>query len=415
MARRIGIIGLGTVGAEVARQLQASALAGCELVAVCARDEAKERGLKPVTFFTDAITLVEQDDIDVVIELVGGSDGIAYEVVKQALQKGKAVITANKALMAVHGVELSALAEAQKAPLFYEAAVAGGIPIIKTLREALAGNQITRISGILNGTCNYILSEMAQTGQDFVPILARAQDLGYAEADPEFDVEGIDAAQKLSLLAALAFDIIPQPDHIETSGIRAVSAHDIQAADELGYVIRLLAIAEKTENGIRQIVAPMLVRQTHQLSYIEGVENAVLIEGEPVGRLLLQGAGAGAGATASAVLGDIADIINGNYRAVFMQSAETLTQNESASPAACKYYLRLNLIDKPGSMASLTSTLAAHNVSIEEIIQRAQNSDSFIAVILVAHEIDRAKIDKAVQALEREENIQAVATILSIL
>src|SRR5579863_1000935 len=349
---KIAIAGLGTVGAGVVALLRRnSALlerhAGrkLELVAVSARDRSRERAidLTGVAWHEDAIAMAAQPGVDVVIELIGGSDGVARQVVTTALGHGKTVVTANKALLAHHGTTLARLAEAKGVALGFEAAVAGGIPILKALREGLAANHILRVCGILNGTCNYILSQMRQTGRDFATVLAEAQSLGYAEADPSFDIDGIDAAHKLALLAAVAFGNTVNFAGVHVEGIRHVTALDIAFAHDLGYRIKLLGLARLTEHGLEQRVHPCMVPLAAPLAHVENVFNAVMVEGDFVGRLTLEGRGAGADPTASAVVADLLDIAAGRGAPGFGVPASSLQKRPSAPMArrAGAYYVRL--------------------------------------------------------------------------
>lgn len=396
---RIGLAGLGTVGLAVADALLAGRIPGAKLQRVAVQDKSKKRpiDLSAIALEDDPIGLASADDVDLVVELIGGTDAPALNLVRAALTAGKPVVTANKAMLAAHAQELTALSERHGQPLAYEAAVAGGIPIVKTLRESLAGNRVSKISGILNGTCNYILSQMTETGAAFADVLAKAQALGYAEADPEFDVEGIDAAQKLSLLASLAFGVTPDLDVVHYSGITEITPRDIKAASEFGCHIRLIAVAEEKSDGVRLWVGPALLRDSHPLAAIRGVTNAVVVSADPVGELMLQGPGAGGGATASAVLGDIADIIGGFGR-VFgsVGGNEQKTERPILSDGQfdqCEWYMRFMLKDTPGSMAHVTNILARHGVSIGEVIQRAPNDgESHLPVVFVTHKCDQSVI-----------------------
>lgn len=402
---RVGLAGLGTVGAQVMRSLQAGALDGVKVTMVCVRDLTKPRDvdLSDVIVTNDPQDLVHSDQIDIIVELIGGENGVALELVRGALSSGKAVVTANKAMLARHAIELALLAEQSGQPLAYEAAVAGGIPIIKTIRESLIGNTIERLSGILNGTCNYMLTEMAETGGSFDLILKQAQDLGYAEADPSFDINGIDAAQKLTLLASLAFGVKPDLDRVKYQGIAQIKARDIRAAKDFNCQIRLIARAERIGEGIRLWVGPALLRQSHPLADIDGVTNAVLVSADPVGDLMLVGPGAGGGATASAVLSDIADLAGGYGRSLFTYPADQLTSIDTRhSSPPCEWYLRFLLEDRAGSMARITQILAENGVSIEEIIQRApSDGESHLPVVFITHSAEESLIAKAVEEIRK--------------
>ncbi|MDP2123753.1 MAG: homoserine dehydrogenase [Parvibaculum sp.] len=424
---RIGIAGLGTVGAGVvkilaARGAQLSAATGraIEIVAVSARDSNKDRGidLSGVRFERDALALATADDIDVVAEMIGGSEGIARDLVEAALKAGKHVVTANKALLAHHGANLARLAEAKGVALNYEAAVAGGIPIVKTMREALAANEIRSIHGILNGTCNYILTEMETTGRDFADVLKDAQALGYAEADPSFDVGGIDAAHKLAILTSLAFGTEVDFGAVQIEGIEKISATDISFAREFGYKIRLLAIAEKLDSGIVQRVHPALVPEGTPLAAVSGVYNAVAVDADRVGHMVLEGRGAGEGPTASAVLSDIVDIARGLVLAPFIVPADRLKKLVQAPVDTHKkaFYLRVRAVDRAGSMAAITQALAQASVSIERIVQRGDRQDGSgrLPVVFVTHATDEGTMARARAHLAEHEDVAGTPLVLRI-
>ncbi len=405
---KIGVAGLGTVGAGTVKLLSEhrdnlADRSGSPMIvtAVSARDRTRDRGFSTegITWYEDARDLATDKNVDVVVETIGGSNGIAYDVCKAALENGKHVVTANKALIALHGVELARIADANNVTIAYEAGVAGGIPVIKALREGLAGNAISRVTGILNGTCNYILTTMREQGRDFADVLAEAQKLGYAEADPTFDVDGIDAAHKLAILTSLAFGVEVDFDAIAVEGIRSVSALDIQLAEELGYRIKLLAIAKQTPEGIEQRVSPVLVDRSTQISKVEGVFNAVVLEGDYVGPVVLQGRGAGERPTASAVVADLVDIAAGRNAPVFGVPADRLKKNVRASleKHVGPYYLRLMVWDRPGVMAEVTATLAKHGASMASMIQhgRAETDGGVVPVVFVTHETSEAAMSGA--------------------
>ena len=398
---KIGIAGLGTVGAGVIQLLRQngellSARAGRDVVvtAVSARDRDKDRGvsLDDLRWYDDSIALAADPEVDAVVELIGGSEGKALDLTRAALAAGKPVITANKALLAHHGAELAKLAETNSVTIGYEAAVAGGIPIVKVLREGLAGNRIISVYGILNGTCNYILTTMRETGRDFEDVLAEAQQLGYAEADPTFDIDGIDAAHKLALLASLAFGCPPDFDAVNVEGIRHVSALDIAFATEMGYRIKLLGVARKTEFGLEQWVQPAMVRIGTPISQIEGVFNAVVADGDQVDTTLHSGRGAGAGPTASAVAADIADLARGALPPVFTLPVDRLSRIPPAHMGRHQgaYYIRLMVVDRPGVLADVSALMRDHNVSIESLIQRARNPGEAVPIVLTTHETTEA-------------------------
>jgi len=414
---KIGVAGLGTVGAGTVKLLSEhrdnlTDRSGSPMIvtAVSARDRTRDRGFSTegITWYEDARDLAADKNVDVVVETIGGSDGIAYDVCKAALENGKHVVTANKALIALHGVELARIADANNVTIAYEAAVAGGIPVIKALREGLAGNVISRVTGILNGTCNYILTTMREQGRDFADVLAEAQKLGYAEADPTFDVDGIDAAHKLAILTSLAFGVEVDFDAIAVEGIRSVSALDIQLAEELGYRIKLLAIAKQTSEGIEQRVSPVLVDRSTQISKVEGVFNAVVLEGDYVGPVVLQGRGAGERPTASAVVADLVDIAAGRNAPVFGVPADRLKKNVRASleKHVGPYYLRLMVWDRPGVMAEVTATLAKHGVSMASMIQhgRAETEGGVVPVVFVTHETSEAAMSGALSDISAFES-----------
>ncbi|KZD06938.1 MULTISPECIES: homoserine dehydrogenase [Thalassospira] len=414
---KIGVAGLGTVGAGTVKLLSEhrdnlTDRSGSPMIvtAVSARDRTRDRGFSTegITWYEDARDLATDKNVDVVVEAIGGSDGIAYDVCKAALENGKHVVTANKALIALHGVELARIADANNVTIAYEAAVAGGIPVIKALREGLAGNVISRVTGILNGTCNYILTTMREQGRDFADVLAEAQKLGYAEADPTFDVDGIDAAHKLAILTSLAFGVEVDFDAIAVEGIRSVSALDIQLAEELGYRIKLLAIAKQTSEGIEQRVSPVLVDRSTQISKVEGVFNAVVLEGDYVGPVVLQGRGAGERPTASAVVADLVDIAAGRNAPVFGVPADRLKKNVRASleKHVGPYYLRLMVWDRPGVMAEVTATLAKHGVSMASMIQhgRAETEGGVVPVVFVTHETSEAAMSGALSDISAFES-----------
>jgi homoserine dehydrogenase len=397
----VGIAGLGTVGAGVLRVLRdnaalVSARAGrpVAVVAVSARDRKRDRGVPTVglRWYDDPVALASDPAVDVVVELIGGSDGPAAALVSAALAAGKPVVTANKALLAVHGAALAAQAEAAGVTLAFEAAVAGGIPVIKALREGLAANSISRIAGILNGTCNYILTTMRDHGREFADVLAEAQRLGYAETDPSFDIDGIDAAHKLAILAALAFNRPVDFASVHIEGIRAVSALDIMFAGELGYRIKLLGIARRTEAGIESRVHPCMVPQSAPIARVDGVYNAVVAEGDFVGRVMLEGRGAGAGPTASAVVADLIDLARGRMVPVWGADGVALSHLPSVPMSAHvgAYYLRLMVVDRPGVIADVTAALRDAGVSLESMIQRGRAPGEAVPVVLVTHETNEA-------------------------
>ena len=408
---RVGLAGLGTVGAGVISLLRANAAlvaarAGrpIEIVSVSARDRARDRGmaLDGLRWHADPVALAADASVDVVVEAMGGAEGPARELVEAALAAGKPVVTANKALLATHGVALAALSELNDAPLAYEAAVAGGIPAIKALREGLSANRISRVAGILNGTCNYILTEMRLKGLPFAEVLAEAQALGYAEADPSFDIDGVDAAHKLAILAALAFGRPVELGALHIEGIRRVSALDIALAEELGYRIKLLGIASREAGGVGARVHPCMVPVGSPLAAVEGVFNAVLAEGDAVGRVVLQGRGAGAGPTASAIVADLIDIARGRSAPVWGAAAGTL-DDAPAMPMAHHvgpYYLRLMVLDQPGVIADVTGVLRDEGISLASMLQRGRAPGEAVPVVLVTHDCREARMQAAMARIE---------------
>ena len=405
---RVGLAGLGTVGATVAARLLQNAVPHAELVAVSARDAKKDRGvnLSQVDFVANPLDLVAHAQVDMIVELIGGESGIALELVEAALKADKPVVTANKAMLAAHAAPLSDLSVGGQVPLAFEAAVAGGIPVIKTVREGLAGNDISRLCGILNGTCNYILSRMEVAGLSFDDALKEAQELGFAEADPTLDVSGMDAGQKLAILSALAYGVAPDMDNISVTGIEAVTAADIAFADAFDSVIRLVGTAAQSGNGIYHSVEPVLVKKSQALAQVLNELNAVSISAEPLGAVMLQGPGAGGGATASAVLADIADIANGFGRPLFDKAVSAMTESASQNAPASEFYIRLALADRPGSMAKATQILAENGVSIEEVVQRSSEADdSYLPVVFITHQTEKANLDAALAALGQQSEI----------
>jgi homoserine dehydrogenase len=421
----IAVAGLGTVGAGVLKLLRdnadiVSARAGrpIAVTAVSARDRTKDRGvsLAGLRWYEDPVALAADPAVDVVVELIGGSDGPARALAEAAIGAGKPVVTANKAMLAVHGAELAALAEARQVPLAFEAAVAGGIPVIKALREGLAGNRILRIAGILNGTCNYILTQMRERGREFADVLADAQKLGYAEADPSFDIDGIDAAHKLAILAALAFGRPVAFDAVHVEGIRNVSALDIAFANELGYRIKLLGIARQTDDGIEARVHPCMVPQSAPIARVDGVFNAVVAEGDFVGRVVLEGRGAGAGPTASAVVADLIDIARNRITPVW-GAASTALSNAPSVPISAHvgpYYLRLMVVDRPGVIADVTAVLRDLNVSLESMLQRGRSPGEAVPVVLVTHETEESAMRDALTRVAGLDAVLEAPTLIRI-
>ena len=407
---KIAIAGLGTVGAGTLQLLERQAdllalRAGRRIVvsAVSARDRRRDRGvdLSAVRWYEDAVAMAGDPDIDVVVELIGGAEGVALAIIETALARGKHVVTANKALMAEHGTRLAAQAEAAGVALAFEAAVAGGIPVIKTLRESLAGNRLSRVYGILNGTSNYILTTMRESGREFAEVLGEAQSLGYAEADPSFDIDGVDAAHKLAILASVAFGRAVDLAGVHTEGIRHISRLDIEFAEELGYRIKLLGIARLTENGLEQRVHPCMVKRATPIAAVEGVFNAVVAEGDFVGRVVLEGRGAGAFPTASSVAADLVDIAAGRQVAPFGVPAAALAALPGAPMARHQgaYYIRLMVVDQPGVIADVAASLRDQNVSMASMIQRGRAPGEAVPVVLTTHATVEAAMRQALDAI----------------
>ena len=413
---KIAVAGLGTVGAGTLQVLERQAellaqRAGRRIVvaAVSARDRRRDRGveLSAVRWYEDAAAMAADPEIDVVVELIGGADGIARHVLDTALDHGKHVVTANKALMAHHGTRLAARAEEKGVVLSFEASVAGGIPVIKGLREGLAGNRLERVYGILNGTSNYILTTMRETAHEFAEVLGEAQKLGYAEADPSFDIDGIDAAHKLAILASVGFGRPVDLDGVYAEGIRHVSRLDIDFAEELGYRIKLLGIARLTENGLEQRVHPCMVPRATPIAAVEGVYNAVVAEGDFVGRVVLQGRGAGAFPTASAVAADLVDIAAGRRTFPFGIPAADLRPLPGApiERHQSAYYIRLMVVDQPGVIADVAAALRDEEASMESMIQRGRAPGEAVPVVLTTHVTVEAAMRRALARIEALDTV----------
>lgn len=432
---RIGIAGLGTVGAALIRILQrqeASLAARCgrpiKVTAVSARDRSRDRGvdLTGVNWHDDPVSLARAEEIDCFVELIGGSDGAAKAAVEAALAAGKSVVTANKALLAHHGVALAERAEENGVALAFEASSAGGIPIVKTLREALAGNSVSRISGILNGTCNYILSRMELEGLTFEACLKDAQRLGYAEADPTFDVEGFDTAHKLAILTSLAFGTKIDSEAIHVEGISAIAPLDLRMADELGYRIKLLGVAERTRTGIEQRVHPTMVPKSSAIAQVMGVLNAVTVDADAVNEITLVGPGAGGNATASAVISDIADIARGVTGAPFGMPVAALQAAQRAPMQRHEggYYIRLAVADRPGAAAAIATRMAEADISLESIVQRRSQaaadldptgrSGAPVPVVLITYATSEAAIRGALDKVSADGHIAEPPQVIRI-
>lgn len=411
---RVGVAGLGTVGGGLLNFLSdragfAPAGGKAVVTGVSARSRSRPRpfDISNLPWFDDPVELAKSPDIDIFVELIGGSDGPAKAAVEAALNAGKPVVTANKALIAEHGAELAALAESKGVPLLFEAAVMGGTPAVKMLREAMVGDDVKSVAGILNGTCNYILSEMDSSGRSFADVLSEAQRLGYAEADPTMDVGGFDAAHKISILAALAFGCAPNYAAAEIEGIDQVALLDIQLAKDLGYKIKLIASANRSDEGVLVRVHPTLVAQSHPLAQAGGALNALFIEGTRIGRIFIQGPGAGSGPTAAAVAADIADVMTAAKRPVFQAPATSLTPFTPVDPARnlSRAYLRFLVKDEPGVIAAVSETLAEAGVSIESFLQKPVENAEGVPIVLTTHAVAESVLTAAI---DRIANLSAV-------
>ena len=423
---RVALAGLGTVGGGVIRLLEANralierrAGRGIEVVAISARDRSKDRGvdLSGFAWVDDTTALATHDGVDVVVELVGGSDGPALTLARATLGNRRGFVTANKAMLAHHGLELASAAEAAGVPLKFEAAVAGGIPVIKGLREGAAANEIARVYGILNGTCNFILSKMEMEGRDFADVLAEAQALGFAESDPTFDIDGIDAAHKLSILASVAFGTRPAFADVAAHGIRQVIAADIAEAAALGYKVRLVGMAEAGPYGLFQRVHPHLVPIDHPLAHVTGSLNAVVAEGNFVGRLFFQGPGAGEGPTASAVVADLIDIARGEFGPPYAMPVAVLTDGAKADSGERRgrAYLRFTVQDKVGVLAEIAAAMRDAGVSIESLIQRGAVAGGGVLVAIVTHEGPERSVAQALEKLRGSPSLSGAPLWMHIL
>ena len=420
---RIGLAGIGTVGAGVVAMLQRhraliAARAGrpIEIAAVSARSRHRDRGvdLGPYAWEDDPVALARRGDVDLVVEVIGGENGPAKATAETAIAGGKHLVTANKALLARHGQALAEAAEARGVALRFEAAVAGGIPVVKALAEGLAGNAATRVMGVLNGTCNYILTQMEATGAPYATVLAEAQRLGYAEADPSFDVGGIDAAQKLALLAAIAFGARVDFGGVAIEGIERVSLADIRAAADMGYRIKLLCLARRAAHGVEARTQPCLVPSASPLGALDGVTNMVVIDGDFVGQTIYTGPGAGAGPTASAIVGDVIDVARGLRMPAFGRPAAELDPPERVGDEAeAPYYLRLALTDAPGVLAKVAAALGDAGVSINRMRQYEHAAEE-APVLIVTHRTGRAPLDRALAAIAGLDVCRAAPVALRI-
>lgn len=426
---RVGVAGLGTVGAAVLRLLERQRptlelRCGRAIVvtAVSARDRGRARGLDlaGIAWHDDPVALAQSPDIDIFVELIGGADGPALAATQAAIAAGKSVVTANKAMLAHHGSELAASAEAQKRALRIEASVAGGIPIVKTLREGLVGNTVERVYGILNGTCNYILSRMEAEKISFDACLKDAQALGYAEADPTFDIGGFDTAHKLAILTSLAFGTKVDAEAVAVEGIESITLADLQAADDLGYRVKLLGVAKRTASGIEQRVHPTMVPKSSAIAQIMGVTNAVVANADAVRETMLSGPGAGGEATASAVVADIADIAKGDLSPCFGLPANALSTLERAPMQTHEggYYVRVSLFDRPGAAAAIAMRMAEMQISLESIVQRskpgARDAAAAVPVTFITHATHEGAIRRAVEAVVADGHIAEKPQVIRI-
>jgi homoserine dehydrogenase len=412
---KIAIAGLGTVGGGVVKALTAqrselTARAGRELtlMGVSARDPGKARGFQVKNFVADPLALASSD-ADVVVELIGGEEGVARKLVETALANGKHVVTANKALLAKHGKELAELAERKNLQLKFEAAVAGGIPIVKTLRESLVAYDVTAVKGILNGTCNYILTEMEASGADFAAVLKEAQALGYAEADPTLDVGGGDTAHKLALLSGLAFGVAPDLSSMTVEGIQHITPADIHFASEFGFRIKLLGVARRTASGVDQKVHPAMVRARSPLANVDGAANGVLVDAGQAGPFFFSGRGAGEAPTASAVIADLVEVARGSHTPVFGRPAAALTVLEpmASDAALTPWYLRFEVLDLPGVLAEIAGHLSQAGVSIESMIQRGRDHGAPVAIVMITHETAQSAVERALKAIAASDKVRA--------
>ena len=421
---RIGVAGLGVVGAGVLKLLRENRellAARCgrplEVAAVSARDRGRDRGvpLNDMAWFDDALALARQD-LDAVVEVIGGAEGVAHDLVRQALGRGRDVVTANKALIALRGAALADRAERNGAQLCFEAAVAGGVPVVKALREGLAANRITRVYGILNGTSNFVLTDMRETGRAFDAALAEAQALGYAEADPALDIDGVDAAHKLAILASLAFGTRVDFDSVFIEGVRAIEPVDVAWAGELGYRIKLLGIAERRGDGVSQRVHPCMAPAALPIAAVDGANNAVAVEGDSAGATVYEGAGAGAGPTASAVVADLVDLARGHRLRPFSIPAAAL----EAAPAipierrVGAYYVRLAVVDRPGAIADIAACLRDRSVSMESVVQRGRDAGGVVPVVMTTHAVEEAAMQAALADIARLDSVAAAPRLIRI-
>ena len=420
---RLGIAGLGTVGVGVLKMIQKNAALitqrtgrAVTVSAVCAQSRGKDRGvdLSGYAWEDDPVVLAKRDDVDVFVELIGGSTGPAKQATQAAIAAGKDVITANKAMLAEHGHSLALSAEAAGRVIRYEAAVAGGIPVVKALTEGLAGNEIQRVLGVMNGSCNYILTRMEDAGLTYEEVFAEADGLGYLEADPNLDVGGIDAAHKLAILASIAFGTEVDFASVVIEGIGAITIEDIHAAADMGYRVKLLGVAQQTGRGLEQRMTPCLVPANSPFGQLQGGTNMVILEGGDVGQIVLRGAGAGEGPTASAVMSDVLDLARGLRLNTFGQAATGLVKSKPAMTATtAPFYLRLQLLDKPGALAKVAAVMGEAGVSIDRMRQYGHDAEQ-APVLIVTHKTTRAAIDQILEDFTKTQVVEGQPVALRI-
>lgn len=407
----LGTVGVGTFNILTQKQslLQKRSNTTFNITAVSAKNKNKDRGIdiNSIHWEDNPVALADRDDVDIVLELIGGDSGTAYDLCKKALENGKHVVTANKALIAHHGLELATIAERQNVKLAFEAAVAGAIPILKGLREGLSANEFKHITGILNGTGNYILTEMEATGNDFTDILKEAQEKGYAEADPSFDIDGIDSAHKLAIIASIAYGTKINFDQVHIEGIRNITIKDIKNAHELGYKIKLLGTCRLTDQGLEQRVTPCMIDKNYPLAKVDGVFNAILAQCDQAGKSIFEGRGAGEKPTASSVVADIIDIATQRAPHPFNMPVESLTEPKTRpiEELTSAYYIRLSVIDEPGVIANITRILTENNISMKSLLQNNSNPTQYVQVVLTTHPTKEKLMTNALTAINALDSV----------
>jgi len=415
----IGIAGVGNVGIEVLKQLFLSEHLGKNFLlgGVSFRSKKKKRSndLKKVKFYNNPLDLAKDKNIDLVIELIGGSEGISKSLAFKTLENKKPFITANKALIARHGIELSLIAKKNNLFLGFEGAVAGGIPVIKVIKESLIANKIKQITGILNGTSNYLLDEIEKRSIDFKTALKNAQDLGYAESDPSFDINGMDAAHKIAILSAIVFDKMPDLDNMTIRGISNITLDDLKFVDKFDYKVKMLAISNY-ENNFQCSVEPWLIKKTHSLSSINGVLNAVEVMSNLSGPVLLTGAGAGGNPTASSVLSDIFDFLSKSNRTGLSNSSKNIKKIVKTKPYknTMKFYLRATVLDKSGVLADLTSIFKQYKISIQSFYQDLKSNEKIANLFIITHQVDRYVMSKAISKINNFKGVVKETVYISI-